>query len=132
MSKRKPYVRSMDGWWKKNPFFVEYMMHESTALFVAAYALVLLVGILRLTEGEAAWNGWLAAMQSPGAIVAHLVMLAGALYHTYSWFKILPITMPPVVVGGKKMAPEALTNSALTVAAVAGLLLIAVVWGIAK
>jgi fumarate reductase subunit C len=28
----------MDGWWKKNPFFVEYMIHEATALFVAAYA----------------------------------------------------------------------------------------------
>ncbi len=132
MSKRKPYVRSMDGWWKKNPYFVEYMIHESTALFVAAYAIVLLVGIVRLSQGEAAWNGWLAAMQSPLSIVAHLVLLAGAVYHTYSWFKILPITMPPVIVGGKKMAPEALTNSALTVAAVAGLLLIAVVWGIAK
>ncbi|MDR0379032.1 MAG: fumarate reductase subunit C, partial [Candidatus Accumulibacter sp.] len=26
MSKRRPYVRSMDGWWKKNPFYVEYMI----------------------------------------------------------------------------------------------------------
>lgn len=131
MSKRKPYVRSMDGWWKKNPFFVEYMVHEATALFVAAYVLVLLVGVIRLGQGEAAWNGWLAAMQSPASLVAHLVLLAGALYHTYSWFKILPITMPPVVVGGKKMAPETLTASALTAAAVAGLVLLAVVWRIA-
>jgi L-lactate utilization protein LutB len=38
VSKRRPYVRSMDGWWRKNPFFVEYMIHEGTALFVAAYA----------------------------------------------------------------------------------------------
>jgi fumarate reductase subunit C len=38
VNKRRPYVRSMDGWWKKNPFFVEYMIHEGTALFVAAYA----------------------------------------------------------------------------------------------
>ncbi|MEF8735159.1 MAG: hypothetical protein V5B35_00670 [Candidatus Accumulibacter necessarius] len=34
----------MDGWWRKNPFFVEYMIHEGTALFVAAYAGVLLTG----------------------------------------------------------------------------------------
>ncbi len=131
MSTRKPYVRSMDGWWKKNPYFVEYMVHEATALFVAAYVLVLLVGVIRLGQGETAWNGWLAAMQSPVSVIAHLVLLAGAVYHTYSWFKILPMTMPPVVVGGKKMAPEALTGSALIVAAVAGLALLAVVWRIA-
>ena len=131
MSKRKPYVRSMDGWWKKNPYFVEYMIHESTALFVAAYAIVLLVGAVRLGQGADAWNGWLMAMKSPLSVLAHLVLLAGAVYHTYSWFKILPITMPPVVVGGKKMAPETLTASALTAAAVAGLVLLAVVWRIA-
>ena len=59
MSKRRPYVRPMDGWWKKNPFYVEYMVHEGTALFVAAYAITLLVGVIRLGQGEAAWNGWL-------------------------------------------------------------------------
>lgn len=131
MSKRKPYVRSMDGWWKKNPYFVEYMIHESTALFVAAYVFILLVGVVRLSQGEAAWNTWLAALKSPLSVVCHLVLLAGAIYHTYSWFKILPITMPPVVVGGKKLAPEVLSGSALAAAAVAGLALLAVVWRIA-
>ena len=36
MSKRRPYVRPMDGWWKKHPFYIEYMIHEWTAFFVAA------------------------------------------------------------------------------------------------
>ena len=35
----------MCGWWKKNPYYVEYMIHEGTALAVAAYALTLLVGL---------------------------------------------------------------------------------------
>ena len=131
MSKRKPYVRSMDGWWKKNPYFVEYMIHESTALFVAADVFILLVGVVRLSQGEAAWNIWLAALKSPLSVVCHLVLLAGAIYHTYSWFKILPITMPPVIVGGKKLAPEVLTGSALAVAAAAGLALLGLVWRIA-
>jgi hypothetical protein len=39
--------------------------------------------------------------------------------------------MPPVIVGGKKMAPEALTGTALAVAAGAGLALLALVWRIA-
>lgn len=131
MSKRKPYVRSMDGWWKKNPYYVEYMAHEATALFVAAYAFVLLVGLVRLGQGEAAWNAWLEALKSPLSVLCHLVLLAGAVYHTYSWFKILPITMPPVILGGKKLAPEVLTGSALVVAAASGLALLALVWRIA-
>ena len=131
MSKRKPYVRSMDGWWKKNPYYVEYMVHEATALFVAAYAIVLLVGLVRLGQGPEAWAGWLEALKSPLSLIFHVILFVGSAYHTYSWFKILPITMPPVVVGGKKLAPEVVTNGALTGAVVAGLALLALVWGIA-
>ena len=131
MSKRKPYVRSMDGWWKKNPFFVEYVIHESTALFVLASAVTLLVGLIRLGQGEAAWNGWLAALQSPVALVFHLALLVAIAYHTYTWFKIMPITLPPIKVGGEKLSPCAIITGGLTAAVVAGLGLIVLVWRIA-
>ena len=131
MSKRKPYVRSMDGWWKKNPFFVEYVIHESTALFVLAYAVTLLVGLVRLSQGEAAWNGYLTALQSPLALVFHLALLVAIAYHTYTWFKIMPITLPPIRVGGEKLSPCAIITGGLTAAVVAGLALIALVWRIA-
>ena len=131
MSKRKPYVRSMDGWWKKNPFFVEYVIHESTALFVLAYAVTLLVGLIRLGQGEAAWNGYLAALQSPLALVFHLALLVAIAYHTYTWFKIMPITLPPIRVGGEKLSPCAIITGGLTAAVVAGLGLIVLVWRIA-
>jgi fumarate reductase subunit C len=131
VSKRKPYVRSMDGWWKKNPFFVEYVMHESTALFVLAYAFILLVGLVRLGQGEAAWTAWLEALKSPLALACHLVLLAVITYHTITWFKIMPITLPPIVVNGKKLSPCAIVSGGLTAAALAGLGLFAVVWRIA-
>ena len=131
MSKRKPYVRPMEGWWKKNPYFVEYMVHESTALFVAAYALTLLVGLVRLSQGEAAWNGWLEAMKSPLAVVFHLALLVAIAYHAFTWFKLFPLTMPPVVVGGKKVAPDVIVRSGFTAAIVCAVGLLAVVWRIA-
>ena len=121
----------MDGWWKKNPFFVEYVIHESTALFVLAYAVTLLIGLVRLSQGQAAWEGWLAAMQSPMAVVFHLVLLAAIAYHTYTWFKIMPITLPPIRVGGEKLSPCAIITGGLTAAVVAGLGLIVLVWRIA-
>ncbi|MBK6973294.1 MAG: fumarate reductase subunit C [Sterolibacteriaceae bacterium] len=132
MSKRRPYVRPMDGWWKKNPYFVEYMVHEGTALFVAAYAFTLLVGLVRLGQGEAAWNGWLEALKSPLSLAFHAVLLVAILYHTYTWFKIMPRTLPPIIVGGKKLAPATITGGGLMAALVASLVLLGLVWRIAQ
>jgi len=131
VSKRKPYVRSMDGWWKKNPYYVEYMIHEGTALFVAAYAFILLVGLYRLGQGETQWNAWVEALKSPLSLICHVALLAGVAYHTYSWFQIMPITMPPIVVNGKKLAPSVITGAGLAAAAVASLALLGLVWRIA-
>ncbi len=131
MSKRRPYVRSMDGWWKKNPFYVEYMVHEGTALFVAAYAITLLVGLVRLGQGPEAWAGWLAAMQNPLSVVCHLAMLVAIAYHAFTWFKLFPLTMPPIVVGGKRVEPGVVVGSGWTAAVVVGLALLGLVWRIA-
>ncbi len=132
MTKRRPYVRPMDGWWRKNPYFVEYMIHEGTALFVAAYAAVLLISLLRLAQGEAAWNAWLATLQGSWAICFHLLALVAIAYHTYTWFKIMPRTMPPVIVGGNKLAGWVITAGGLAAAAATSLALLALVWGMAR
>ncbi|MEF8714463.1 MAG: fumarate reductase subunit C [Accumulibacter sp.] len=132
MNKRRPYVRSMDGWWRRNPYFVEYMIHEGTALFVAAYAGILLNGLLHLSQGEAAWNAWLAALKSPFYIGFHVLALIALTYHTYTWFKIMPRTMPPVVVGGQRLSACVITGSGLAVASAACLGLLALVWGMAR
>ncbi len=132
MNKRRPYVRPMDGWWRRNPFFIEYMIHEGTALFVAAYAGILLNGLLHLSRGEAAWNVWLEGLKNPWYIGFHLLALVAISYHTYTWFKIMPRTMPPVIVGGKRLADGAITGGGLAVAAAASLVLLAAVWGMAR
>ena len=131
MSKRRPYVRKMDGWWKKNPFYVEYMVHEGTALFVAAYALTLLVGLVRLGQGEAAWNAWLEALKSPLSLVFHAVLLIAVFYHAFTWFKLFPLTMPPIIVNGKRVGPKVVVGSGWTAAVVAALALLGLVWRLA-
>lgn len=129
---RRPYVRPMTGWWRRNPFFVEYMVHEATALFVAAYAVVLLVGLLRLAQGETAWNGWLEALRSPLSVAFHVVLLVAISYHCWTWFRIMPKTMPPVIVGGKRLTPGTITGCGLAVAAACGLAVLALVWGLTR
>jgi len=118
----------MNGWWRRDPFFVRYMIREATALIVAAYALVLLAGVLCLAQGEAAWNGWLAQMQRPVSIVLHVLMLAVMIYHTYSWFEIMPKTMPALFVGGKRVSAAAITMTGLAAAVAAAAATFAVAW----
>ena len=129
-SARRPYLRPMTGWWRRDPFFVRYMVREATAIVVGLYAIVLMVGAIRLSQGEAAWNGWLEALRSPAAIVFHLVLLAGMVYHTYSWFEIMPKTMPMMFVGGKRVAAATITRAGLLVAVAAALALFALARGL--
>jgi fumarate reductase subunit C len=125
---RRPYRRSMKGWWRRDPFFVRYMIRELTAFIVAAYAIVLLVGVLCLSRGEAAWNGWLAAMRSPLSVTLHVLMLIAMIYHTYSWFEIMPKTMPAMFVGGRRVSAPAIICSGLVVAVIASLALFGLAW----
>jgi fumarate reductase subunit C len=118
----------MKGWWRRDPFFVRYMIREATALVVAAYAIVLLVGVLALSRGEAAWNAWLAALRTPVSVVLHVLMLIAMIYHTWSWFEIMPKTMPAMFVGGKRVSAAAIIHSGLAAAVIASLALFALAW----
>lgn len=125
---RRPFIRPMQGWWRRDPFFIRYMVREATALVVALYAIVLLVGVVRLAQGEAAWNGWLNALQTPWAMLLHLVMFFAMVYHTYSWFDIMPKTMPMMFVGGRCVAAATITRIGWAAAVIASLALFALAW----
>ena len=58
MATVKTYVRPMQGWWRRNPYFVRYMIREGSSVFLAIYAVILLLGLYRLTQGEVAWDAW--------------------------------------------------------------------------
>jgi len=124
----RPYMRPMRGWWRRDPFFVRYMVRETTALAVAAYAIVLTVGVLRLAQGEAAWNGWLAALRTPWSIVLHAVLLFAMIVHAKSWFEIMPKTMPMIFIGGQRLAATTITRTGWAATVLASLVLFALAW----
>lgn len=127
---RRPYVRPMQGWWRRDPFFMVYMARELTAFAVLVYSIVLAVGVVRLSQGEAAWNGWLQALQSPWSLLLHLVCLLSFAIHAKSWFEIMPKTMPLMFVGGQRVAGTTITRVgwAATIAASVALFALAL-WG---
>jgi len=118
MTTRKPYIRSMQGWWLKHTFYKKYMLRESTAIFVAIYALVLLEGLMALASGADAWQHWLAAMRTPLAVSFHLVALAAAIYHTITWFAVAPKVAPMIFIGKQRVPAVAITALQYAVAAI--------------
>lgn len=113
--KRRPYIRSMDKWWKRDPYFMRYLVMEATSILVAIYALILLVGLFRLSQGEAAYNEWLAALQSPLSVGLHVLILLVFIYHSWSWFKIMPKTLPTFYFRGERVPQPVITWTGVVV-----------------
>jgi len=104
MSARKPFVRPMAGWWRRNPYYLRYMLMETTSIAVAIYAVILLAGLWRLGQGPAAFEAWIGALRHPVSILLHCVLLLALSYHAYSWWKVLPKTLP-LIHAGDKLVP---------------------------
>ena len=50
------------------------MIRELTSLFVGLYCALLVVGLVRLSQGHAAWDGFVAAFSSPLGVAFQLAM----------------------------------------------------------
>lgn len=126
----RAYVRPMKGWWNRDPFFVAYMARELTAFAVLGYSIVMAVGLVRLAQGEAAWNGWLSAVRSPLGMLLHIIFLISMVVHAKSWFDIMPKTMPAMFVKGKRVAAATITRTGYIAAVVGAIVVLAVAKGV--
>lgn len=102
---RRPYIRELSktGWWLKQPRYIRYMMREISALFIGAYVLVLVLGLLQLSRGEAAYSAFLATADGTTGLAFAIVAMFFAIYHTYTWFQVTPKAMP-LMFAGKRVA----------------------------
>ena len=93
---RKPLVRECPPttWYFRQPRYLRYMSREITSIFIAAYCVLLVVGLQRLSQGPAAWEGFLLALRGPDSIVFHLLALAASFYHAATWFNATQKAMP--------------------------------------
>jgi len=70
------------------------MLREFSAAFIGAYVLMLVIGFLRLNQGRAAYESWLAAVSSPAGVLFGLAAFCFAIYHSITWFGVTPKAMP--------------------------------------
>ena len=132
MSRYKPALktyawRQPANWWTLNPFLFRYMVREWSSLLIVLYALTLLWGLYDLTQGEAAWGGWLAAMASPAAVLFNLLALLVVTYHSYTWFKVTPKTMPDLPIESRTI-----TLAGWAAVVVVSALTLLIVYGVAR
>lgn len=122
MSSVKTYVRPMGSWWLRNPFYRWYMVRESSCVFITAYAVVLLWGLVRLVQGRLAFDEWRESLASPWAVRFHLVALALVIYHAWTWFKVMPKTLPFISIAGHRLSDCIIIVSGMTAAIAASIL----------
>ncbi len=101
---RRPYRSepSKTGWWLDQPRYIRYMMREMSAAFIGVYALVLIVGLFALSQGEAAYDAFLAVAEGPAGLTFAVIAMAFSIYHTYTWFHVTPKAMP-LTFSGKRV-----------------------------
>lgn len=124
----RTYVRPMSGWWRRNGYYRAYVVREATSVLVTAYALVLLIGLLRLSQGRAAYDGWLDNLASPWSIAFHVVALVSFAYHAWTWFAVMPKTMPLIRIRGQRVADRAIIAAGALAAVLASVALFAAIW----
>ena len=97
---RKPFVREISNtsWFLNPPFkhprYLRYMSREVTCIFIGAFALLLLRAVERLSQGQAAYESFLAGLKGPMSAFGLLIILAFAVHNATSWFNVTPKAMP--------------------------------------
>jgi fumarate reductase subunit C len=103
---RKPYMRKLPKWWwLRQRSYTIYMIRELTCIFIGAYTTVIVVSLMRLSQGRSEYEAFLNSLHSPFWITFHLVAILFALFHTVTWFGVAPKAMPLQI--GERKVPDA-------------------------
>lgn len=86
-----PYQRPVRfAWWLGHRAYTLFVIRELTSIFIAAYAVLLLLLLRSLSQGREAYAAYLQFLGTQGMVVFHLIALAAALYHAVTWFNLAP------------------------------------------
>lgn len=75
-------------WWLRTGPFRRFAAREFTAIFAAAFSVVLLLFLASLSRGRASYEGFLRWLRLPGVVVFSSVVLIAMLYHAATWFRL--------------------------------------------
>ncbi len=99
-----PFIRPVQkSWWLRQGRYVRYMIREATCLFIALHALIILVGVYRLSQGRESFEAFTLTLWNPGGLIVSVAILMMAVIHSVTWFNLTPKAMPLWI--GDKQVP---------------------------
>lgn len=102
---RKPVHKPQaSNWYLQKSFYKRYMTHELTCVPIALYILNLMAGVSALAGSAFRWAAWVQMQKTPLMLLLLIFCLAGALWHSYTWFETTPKVMK--VQQGDRFLPE--------------------------
>ena len=90
-------------WWLKKRTYFLFVMRELSSLFVAWFAVFLMIMVFAIGRGEASYQNFMNWAGSPIVIVINLVTLAFLILHTVTWFALTPQAMVVRGPGGRQV-----------------------------
>lgn len=78
-------------WWLRRAKYVAIFLRELSSVFILAYVLLYLEILSQVRSGG---TGLVAQLATPPFIVLSLTMLLFSLYHSITWFLLLPKIQP--------------------------------------
>ena len=80
-------------WWVHKWVHMRFILRELTSVFVAFYAIMLLLHVRAVAAGPEAYAAFLDWLQTPLAVALHVVALVMVLFHSITWFNLAPKAM---------------------------------------
>ena len=89
-------------WWLTEWAYVKFIGREMTSVLVAYSAVMVLVLVVAVDRGEAAYSAFMEWLSSPAVVVLHVGVLLGALFHSITWLNLAPMALVAKI-GGRRV-----------------------------
>jgi succinate dehydrogenase subunit C len=101
----KPYRQVMSPYWYFDRWhYLKFIIRETSSVFVAYFALVMLVQIWAVSSGPTAYGNFQSWMATPFFFVVNVLALLFICFHTVTWFALVPRVMARQMLG--KATPD--------------------------
>ncbi len=94
-------------WFLQRAGYRRFMAREATAFAVVAFLIYLLMWLRAIGHSEAAYASMIELTRHPVSWAVHVLVLAAALYHSFTWFNLTPKIMPLYV--AEEKVPDVFT-----------------------
>jgi fumarate reductase subunit C len=97
-------------WWLWQSAYLKFILRELSCLPVAYFAVLILLALRALTQGQEAYAAFQAWLQTPLAIVLNVISFFFVLFHAITWFNLAPRAVV-VRVHGKRIPDSLIAGS---------------------